>query len=83
MQVYSNEFSVQSAYCYLDDAKNADDILFATVGHIFKVLQSLGPIIGAAVFLPQLDNNNNNKLANQKIEMLAFPASSLGGLLRR
>ena len=40
-------------------------------------LQSLGPISGAAVILPQLDNNNNNKLANQKIEMLA------GGLLRR
>ena len=46
-------------------------------------IQSLGPISGAAVILPQFDNNNNNKLANQKIEMLAFPASSLGGLLRR
>ena len=44
-------------------------------------VQSLGPISGAAVFLPQFDNNN--ELANQKIEMLAFPASSLGGLLRR
>jgi len=39
----------------------------------FSDIQSLGPIIGAAVFLTQLDNNNNNKLANQKIYCIYFP----------
>ena len=48
---------------------------------VFLSLQSLGPISGAAVILLQFDNNN--KLTNQKIEMRAFPTSSLGGLLRR
>ena len=58
------------------------DIKFLII-RVWYNLQSLCPKSGAAVILPQFDNNNNNKLANQKIEMLAFPASSLGGLLRR
>ena len=57
--------------------------IFNIIYKVIKHIQSFGPKSGAAVILPQFDNNNNNKLANQKIEMLAFPASSLGGLLRR